>query len=151
MTKKRFFILCLISMVLFSGCSKLLIEKPEGFAIVSESKEYKAVSPEGVAYRVRVVQNYPEKNLEFWKSALKNQLVKEGYMLITDEETFQASGKEGVFFEWAVPYMNKNYAFLTGILVYGKRIALVEAAGDLDLFARYRNSILGSMKTIRLE
>lgn len=139
----------LISLSLFA-CSKLEVEKPAGFAETARKTEYRAISPEGMLYRVRSVDNYPEKDLDFWSKALKNQLAKEGYFLTDDGEKFTAGDRHGVLYEWGVRYGNEDFIYLTAIIVFDNRITIAEAGGEHTIYAKYRQPILESLKSITL-
>ncbi len=141
----------LIFFALFaSGCTNLSVKKPEGFAEVKSKKHYRAVSPEGMFYKVRTVKNYPEQDLEFWGRALSNHLIKEGYFSIGSGEPFEAGNREGILYEWGMPYGNEDYIYLTAIIIFGKTIAIVEAAGEHTVYMQYRDSMLESIENISI-
>ena len=128
------------------------IDRPQGFAETKEGQVYKAVSPEGMLFGVRTVNNYPEKGLEFWSKALMNHLAQEGYRLISANEPlgegFDAGGMQGRLFEWVVPFGNTDYIYLTAIVVSGKKIAIAEAAGEHTVYRSHRDALLESLKTL---
>jgi len=132
-----------------AACSKVTLEKPEGFAVVKSSKYYKAVSPEGMVYKVRFVKNYPEKDLDFWSRALKKQLEQEGYRFIK-EQSFTSGKKPGLILEWGAPYGTDDFIYLTAISVSGKTIIIAEAAAEFKLFTRYRDAVVKSLTTIKV-
>ena len=144
------FFCVILPVLLASGCSRIGVEKPEGFADKQSYDEYNAISPEGVLYRIRYVRNYPEKDISFWQEAVKLHLEKEGYEFLAQEE-FTAGNKEAVLFEWGAPYGHENYIYMTAIAVFGKRIAIAEAAGEYELYHTYRDALVSSIKTIRLK
>jgi hypothetical protein len=131
-----------------------LVQKPEGFAEVSPRQvaatQYKAVSPEGMIFRVRTVKNYPVQTLEFWAEALQNHLEKEGYRGISDGLSFETADNSGMIFEWAMPYGNESYIYLTAIVVSEKRIAVAEAAAEHKIYHRYREALLESLASIAI-
>jgi hypothetical protein len=142
-------LLAAVVLLCLPGCSKIKVKKPEGFAENREGSAYKAISPEGVRYGIRYVKNYPQKDILFWKDALKNHMLKSGYMLIK-EDTFTAGTQPGAYFEWGAPYGNQNYINLTAVIIYDREIAIAEAAGEVKLVSSYRNALLESIKTIQL-
>jgi len=131
-----------------------LVEKPEGFAEVlpwqTAATEYRAVSPEGMMYRVRTLKNYPVQTLEFWSEALQNHLEKEGYRGISDGQAFQTGENSGMMFEWALPYGNQSYIYLTAIVVSEKRIAVAEAAAEHTIYRRHREALRESLASITI-
>jgi len=147
--KKVYYPGVILYLILITACSMVDVEKPEGFAEARSGGMYHAVSPEGVRYRVRYVKNYPVKEIDFWQKALKIHLEKEGYDLVS-EQVYQTGDKKGVFFEWGAPYGHENYIYMTAIAVFGKKIAIAEAAGEYSLFHKYKEAIISSLQTIRL-
>ena len=136
--------------ILLSACSRIGVEKPEGFADKQSYDTYNAISPEGVQYRIRYVKNYPEKDITFWQEAVKIHLEKEGYEFIAQKE-FEAGDKKAILFEWGAPYGHENYIYKTAIAVFGKRIAIAEAAGEYELYHKYRDALVSSLQTIKLK
>jgi hypothetical protein len=149
--KNNYILYLIIVLFLISACSKIGVDKPEGFAEIKTTSSYYAVSPEGVLYRVRYVKNYPEKELAFWQEAVKTHLEKEGYELMAVEEFDTGGKKKGIFFEWGAPYGHENYIYMTAISVYRKRIAIAEAAGEYGLYHQYREALLSSMTSMMLK
>jgi hypothetical protein len=144
-------VLLLLPLLAFAA-PRLRVQPPEGFAEAEPGKgaAYRALSPEGLLYRVRLFPNEPQKTLAFWGETLKNHLLKEGYRLNGEARAFQAGETAGTAFEWLVPFGNESYLYLTAVLVAGKRIVLAEAAGPYPLFAQYRPSLTESLRSIRL-
>jgi hypothetical protein len=137
-----------------ASCTSL-VQKPEGFAAVSPGQitatHYKAVSPEGMIYRVRTLDNYPVQTLEFWADALKNHLEKEGYRSVSDGRSFEARETPGMIFEWAMPYGNESYIYITAIVVSEKKIAVAEAAAEHTIYYRYREALIESLASIMIQ
>jgi hypothetical protein len=150
----KYIIIASALLLILVSCSEFTIEKPEGFAeVVVDYYDrgeilFKAISPEGLLFKVKKVENYPRMQLEFWGEALSNQLQKEGYTLIGEEQRFRAGKNEGVYFKWGVPYGNDSYIYLTSLLVYDDEILITEAAGEQSLFNDYEDTIILSMQSI---
>jgi hypothetical protein len=131
-----------------------MVQKPEGFAAVSAwqvgATQFKAVSPEGMSYRVRALDNYPVQTLEFWADALKNHLVQEGYRAVSEGQVFEAGVNPGMIFEWAMPYGDRSYIYLTAIVVSETKIAVAEAAADYTIYYQYRDALIESLVSITI-
>ena len=136
------------ALLVLVSCSNIRIERPEGFAEYRARGSYRAVSPEGMQFGVRTVDNYPRMDLDFWTAALKSQLMNEGYRLVRDVEPFEAGSGEGVLFEWGVPYGNESYIYLTAILVSGDKIAVAEAGGEHTVYKKHREALLASIGSL---
>jgi hypothetical protein len=139
----------LICLLLTVSCSRLSVTPPDGFAELKGRRSYKAISPEGMLYRIRSVKNDPRKELEFWGEALENHLVKEGYRLNGKAQSFTNGDREGVSYEWVLPYGNESYLYLTALIVTDKTITLAEATAPYSVFIRYRQALLASLDSIR--
>jgi len=129
---------------------RLMVEPPAGFAAMAEKGVYRAVSPEGLPYRVRTFENKPEKTLAFWSETLKYHLQKEGYRLNGEGQSFLAGEAPGMAFEWLIAYGNETYLYLTAVIVTAGKIILAEAAGPYPLFIQYRQGLKNSLQSIRL-
>ena len=153
MRRRLILVVLVLLPLLASAAPRLKVQPPAGFAEAELGKgaAYRALSPEGLLFRVRLFPNEPEKTLSFWSETLKNHLVKEGYRPNGEAQAFQAGETAGAAFEWVVPYGNESYLYLTAVLVTGKQIVLAEAAGPSALFTRHRQSLSESLKTIRLK
>ena len=144
----------LAAAVLALASCTTLVQKPEGFAEVLPRQvaaaQYRAVSPEGMIYRVRTLKNYPVQTLEFWAQALQNHLEREGYRSISDGRSFQTEENSGRIFEWAMPYGNQSYIYITAIVVSQKKIAVAEATAEHTIYYQYREALIESLATITI-
>ena len=109
-------------LVLTVSCSRLSVAPPEGFAELKGGRSYRAVSPEGMLYRVRSIKNEPQKDLSFWGEALENHLRKEGYRASGESRSFESGDREGLYYEWILPAGNESYLYLTALIVTEKTI-----------------------------
>jgi hypothetical protein len=150
MFKKWFILLLFFALTGIISCTGVRAQLPAGFAKARSRRYYSAISPEGMRYRVRTVRNYPRKELDFWNEALKNHLLEEGYQLLGKGEDFSTTTAQGILYEWVVPYGSGDYIFLTAIIPAGKRVLIAEAAGEYNIYSRYRESIHESLQTLSL-
>jgi hypothetical protein len=145
----------LLLLALLTACATLKVRNPEGFAVAVSSSLlggrniFEALSPEGMLYRVRTVENYPPQGVAFWADALRNHLEEEGYTQVLETEAFEAGEREGVLFEWILPYGSEDYIYLTAIVISDEKIAIAEAAGEHTVYLHYRDALKESLKTIR--
>ena len=147
-------LIIIFSVLMIDGCAKPRVHKPQGFAEVKSGmfsgQVYKAISPEGMLFRVRSVKNYPFMGLEFWGDSLKNQLIKEGYHQSGDMVRLKSDKSDGILYEWILPYGSDDYIYMTAIMLSGKRIIIAESAAQHTVYKKYRDSILESLKTVSL-
>lgn len=141
-----------VAVLLFTAsCASFRVDLPEGFALIEEGERFIAVSPEGLRYRVKIEDNYPVKDVEFWKAALVRQLEEEGYAPWGDGEYFDCPAGRGFFIEWNVPYGGETYTYLTGIVPQGDVIYVAESAAEFSIYKTYRDALIESMKSISPE
>ncbi len=134
-----------------SAAPRVSLQAPEGYAEAGAARDgsYRALSPEGLAFRVRSFRNEPVKDLTFWAEALQAHLLKEGYRPNGEARSFEAGNLPGSAREWVVPYGQESYVYLTALLVAGERILLAEAGGPYKLYLEYRASLQKSLESIR--
>ncbi len=151
-TRRRTLALFYLAAVVLGGCvtARAALEPPAGFAAFDGERIWRALSPEGVAVSVRLVDNDPRQTLTFWAQALKTQLEKSGYTL-TAEETLDTRSGKGILFEWAAPVGEDDWIYLTALSVVGERIAIAEAAGEYSLYQKHRPAIVESLRTLQIQ
>jgi hypothetical protein len=137
---------------LLAGCATVrpVLEGPKGFAPYREVTSFRAVSPEGVVLRVRLVANDPPQTLEFWTEALKTQLAGSGYAAVREESVETRTGKASLL-EWAAPVGEESWIYLTGVAVTPQGIALIEAAGVYASYEKHRAEIIESLRTLEVQ
>jgi len=122
---------------------------PEGFAEYTESDTYKAISPEGVVYRVRTEKNRPYAELAFWKEALKKRMMDAGYVFLR-ESTITAGEREGYLLELTAPLDQSDYGYMMAIFVNNEEIIIAEAAGEVLHLKERRQAILSAIEKLSL-
>ncbi|MEL6543215.1 MAG: hypothetical protein AAFQ82_01235 [Myxococcota bacterium] len=127
-------------LLLLTGCTSFQASPPEGFAPFDDWWEFRAVSPEGVTFRVREEDNEPEADLAFWSEALKNRMDDAGYVFVKDGEV-KAGSVSGYALELAAPFGQTDYSYLIAIFVQGSDIVIVESAGEVTEFSERRSAI----------
>jgi hypothetical protein len=121
---------------------------PAGFAPYTQTTKIKAVSPEGVVYRVRSEDNKPFAELTFWKEALKKRMLDAGYIFL-NEAPIEADAQEGYLLELTAPYGQQDYTYLVAVFVHGKKIIIAEAAGEVGDLAARRTAVLEAIQNLK--
>jgi len=126
---------------------------PTGFARYSDSREFKAVSPEGVVFRVRSEENKPFAELPFWKEALKKRMLDAGYIFLREAPitAVAANDQPGYLLELTAPLGEEDYTYLTAVFVRGKKIVIAEAAGEVTDLDSRRDAILAAIQGLKLD
>lgn len=146
-----FYLITLCAVILSTSCVSNPYphgEVPEGFALIQEDAfetgYWTSISPEGVKYRLRVVENKPLQSLDFWSRSLTAEMTRRGFInkgtpFLLDEESIWGA-------EWVVPQGSEDYLFLTALKVEGGNILIAEAAGPTNIFMEYRQDILDALE-----
>ncbi len=135
------------ALLALGACRGFHAETPEGFAAFDDWRRFRAVSADGVMYRVRSEENEPEATLDFWKEALRERMTDAGYTFVADQEL--AAGSPGYLLELAAPVGEQDYSYLVAIFVRGDDILIAEASGEVSRFAGRRDAIVAAMAAVK--
>lgn len=142
------FFLMFVTVLMVSGCKTLPANAPEGFAAYQGENPFRAVSPDGVMYRVRTAENKPFAELSFWKTALKKHMTDSGYRFISDSEV-AADNLTGYQLELSAPVGDKDYTYLIALFVKRDTLIIAEASGEISSFKKLQASIIEAIKKIK--
>jgi len=137
-------LICLLSSCAIHGTH------PEGFAPYQQefrAQDYKAVSPEGVTWRIHHEKHTPMADLQFWKDAVRKRMGDAGYN-ITDSAFFKAQGQSGFAFELAAPLGQEDFRYLVGAVPLGTSLIVIEAAGPSEAYLHRKVKILEALGNI---
>lgn len=118
---------------------------PTGFAPYRERRSVRATSPDGVVYALRVEKNKPEADLAFWKEALESHLKGAGY-LVLGRADLEAGGMKGALLELGAPSGDRDFAWTIALFVEGRRLYVVEAAGESRAFAARKEAVMAAIR-----
>lgn len=130
------------------GCTRFQAEAPQGFATYEQKSPFRAVSPDGVVFRVRSEKNKPHAELPFWKEALKKRMVDAGYRFVSEKD-IKAGGKDGYLLELAAPLGNQDYTYVIALFQNEEHLVIVESAGEISRFSARRDAVLAALDKLR--
>lgn len=148
MKNRRGWVVVLVLLAGVAGCRGFEASAPEGFAAFDGYWQFKAVSSDGVLYRVRAVRHEPEADLAFWKEAFKKRMLEAGYNFLAESEV-QVGGEKAYQLELAAPVGQMDYAYTVTLLVRKGKLVLAEAAGEVTSFAKHREALAAAVQKIR--
>jgi hypothetical protein len=141
---RLFFFLLLVAACLLCACKTIPRNVPEGFAAYKGNGIFRAVSSDGVMYRIRNEENKPFAELPFWKTALKKHMLDSGYRFI-GESDITSDGRPGYQLELSAPLGDKDYIYLIALFVNGDRLVIAEASGEAVTFRKHRDSVTAAV------
>ena len=145
-------LLCSFALFL-SSCASFQPALPQGFAAYDESnnrKDYKAVSPEGITWRIHSEEHKPVADLAFWKPALRKRMSEAGYRVM-DSTAIQAGSTPGWALELAAPLGQSDFTYLVAVLPGKKDLIVVEASGTTEDYLKRKGDILEALTKIALK
>jgi hypothetical protein len=156
MTRKRVATLVGLVVVAAAGVAAAVCVRPtfsatapHGFAAFGGWFELKAVSPEGVVFRVRSEANEPKAELSFWREALKRRMLDAGYTFV-GESDIRASDRAGYLLELAAPQGAMDYSYLAAVFVDGSHLVIAEAAGEVTKLRERRQDLVAAIAAIKM-
>lgn len=134
---------------LLGGCTPFRSAAPADFAAYEAGESLQAVGAERVVYQVKRLENKPFAALAFWQVALKERLLKAGYVL-SAEGAIQAGGETGYYIETTAPRGTADYMYLVALFVQGKNLIVVESGGELAAYKPQRDKIFAAIRAADL-
>lgn len=132
----------------FIACRSYKATPPEGFAAFEKTDDFKAVSPDGVVFRMRDEPNKPDGDLPFWKEALKKRMLASGYTFFAERDLKTQAGEAGYLLELSAPLGPRDYSYLVAVFRKGSKLVIGEVAGEvLPVKARHDAIIAALEKT----
>ncbi|MDR1759908.1 MAG: hypothetical protein LBR60_05205 [Fibrobacter sp.] len=147
----RFFGLLLTALILAS-CASFRAVPPENFAAYKESKEdgtvkFKAISPDGVLYRVSEYEQESEASAEFWGEALLLKMKNSNYK---QEETLTLTigNQPAAAYLFSLASSTGTDFYLIAAVQSKGKVFVVEAAGEEEKFNARKTEILEAIGKI---
>jgi hypothetical protein len=122
---------------------------PDGFSAWRKKGRYRAASSDDVLFRVRSERHKPKAELAFWKEAVRERMVAAGYRLVAEGD-IEAGGTKGATIELAAPIGTEDWTYLVAFFLDGRRLVVVESAGEITKFDARRAAILEAIGNIQI-
>jgi len=136
---------------LLSGCAPYKAQAPEGYAAWDQSSPYKAISADGVLFRVHSESDETKAGLQFWKEAVHTKLNDAGYLFQDSTAIKIGSGEDAWVLEYATPMGARDYTYTVALTVKGEDIVIAESGGELEDYKKDREKIIAALKKLKLE
>jgi hypothetical protein len=130
-----------------AGCAHFKAVMPDGFARYRGESVFRAVSPDGIVFKVHHTANKPYAELPFWQEALSTRMQNAGYTLI-DSSKATISGCPAFFIEVAAPLGNDDESYLIAVILDKKQLIIAEAAGEAVKFRNRKDAVVEAIKKI---
>ena len=137
------------ALLLVVGCDAFKAKAPEGFAVYEGNRPFRAMSSDGVVYRVRTVNDSTDAKLGFWQEALKNRMLDAGYTFLREGEA-KSANQTGYVLEVTAPFGVRDYTYLMAVFKQGKHLVLVESSGEVATFEKRRPQVLAAIEQLAI-
>lgn len=131
----------------FSGCASFHAAIPDGFAAYKQTGTVRAVSPDGIVFKVFRTANKPYAELPFWQEALCTRMRNAGYTFL-DSISMTVAGCPAFLLETAAPVGAEDQSYLIAILLNKKQIIIAESAGEVVKFRSRKPAVIEAIKKI---
>lgn len=143
--------LLLVPIYLISCSAPFKGVAPRDFAVVesknTSKKEYQALHPDGLMYRISVEPNEPKANLAFWTEAMKKDLSSKGYELLSsDRHQYPAFQREWQL--WSIPTEGMPQFYWIWLRAGVKHILIAESGGSSLIFPKIEADLQKASDTI---
>ncbi len=144
-------LLVLAALLALVDCGAAQPMTPIGFAACSGDGRtpFRAVSAEGVVYRVRREPNPGAAPLAFWKEALAARMRAAGYTVLAEDTLSDAGTAPGTLLDLVAPRGTRDQGYLVGLFVRDETLVIVEAAGERAALDARRSALLAAIHTSR--
>jgi hypothetical protein len=152
-TKTLCLLFALGSSALSAGCARgYAIETPDGFAELDDNDDYgyRATSAEGVVLAVRKEDNDPKGGLDFWSTAVKNDLSARGYQLAKTKSIKSKNGVAGQELRYETVRSGRPNVLWVAVFVSGKHVIVVEAGGDVAHFEKSEDKVEAAIENLEV-
>ena len=143
-------ILVVFGIITLSSCSHYNAKAPSGYGVFDEGDDFRALSSEGVVFRVKELENEPKASLNFWKEALSHKMKASGYIFIK-ESKLKIDSNEAVQLEWGSFYNKSDYTYINTLVVKDDWIFVVEVAGESSLIEKDRKAISKAIQEVEFK
>jgi hypothetical protein len=120
---------------------------PEGFSAWDDKRGYRAISADGVVFRIRRVEHEPEGELAFWRDAARERMVAAGYELLG--EGLLEGRDDAAWLDLAAPIGDQDWGYLVAFYPRGEDLVIAEAVGEVRALDARKDALLAAMSDLR--
>jgi hypothetical protein len=142
------FLLTFVALFLFS-CASFKAKAPENFAEYSDSPsgKFKAVSSDGVLYRVSGYKQKTEASMDFWREAFLLKMKNANYKQ-EDSLNITIGGKPAIGYIFSFANSTGSDLYLVAAVQSKEKMFVVEATGESAKFETRKKDILNAIGSI---
>ena len=138
--------------IFFFSCASFKAKAPENFAEYSDTPncKFKAVSSDGVLYRVSEYEQKSEASADFWKEAFLLKMKNANYKQ-EDSLNISIGGKPAIGYIFSFANAAGHDLYLVAAVQSKETMFVVEAAGESAKFETRKQDILNAINNIIID
>ncbi|MDR2595183.1 MAG: hypothetical protein LBC87_10495 [Fibromonadaceae bacterium] len=145
---KILFILTIVVQTI--SCASFKASEPRNFAAYeSESDKFKAISSDGVLYRVSAYEQKSEASMDFWKEAFLLKMKNSNYKQ-EDSLNISIDGKVAIGYIFSFVNSTGHDLYLVAAVQSKEKMFVVEATGESSKFENRKKDILDAIGSINI-
>jgi len=142
--------LLIFSALLLFSCASFKAKEPKNFAAYeSESDKFKAISADGVLYRVSAYEQKSEASMDFWREAFLLKMRNSNYKQ-EDSLNINIGGKAAIGYIFSFANSTGHDLYLVAAVQSKEKMFVVEASGESAKFENRRKDILDAIGSIKV-
>jgi len=142
--------LLIFSTILLFSCASFNAKEPKNFApYETESDKFKAISSDGVLYRVSAYEQKSEASMDFWKEAFLLKMKNSNYKQ-EDSLSISIGGKAAMGYIFSFANSTGQDLYLVAAVPNGSKMVVVEASAERGKFNTRKADILSAIGEIEL-
>lgn len=131
------------------------VKTAQGFVELREQQEqgyaYRATTPEGVVFAVRIVEDPEQADLEFWAKAVTLELREvQGYALLSDEAVTSADGTRGRRLRLARELDKETLDYWVSLYLAQGRLFVIESGARREQFEQAKAGVLAMEQSVKV-
>ncbi len=130
------------------ACGPKLAPPPSFARVDGGDYDDRVTTPQGVVVAVRKEANDPRADVAFWSRAIDLRLLHDGYARASESPITTDRGLAGVELAYARADEGRTYRYEVAVFVDGKRLYLVEAGGDAEVFDPARADVEKALRSL---
>jgi hypothetical protein len=133
------------------SCAPFIAKAPENFAAYNENEgdTFRAISSDGVLYRVSAYKQKSEASMDFWKDAFSLNMRNLNYKQ-EDSLNISISGKAAMGYIFSFANSTGQDLYLVAAVPNGNKMLVVEASAEREKFNARKADILKAIGEIEL-
>ena len=142
--------LLIFSALLLFSCASFKAKEPKNFAAYeSESDKFKAISADGVLYRVSAYEQKSEASMDFWREAFLLKMRNSNYKQ-EDSLNINIGGKAAIGYIFSFANSTGHDLYLVAAVQSKEKMLVVEATGESAKFENRKKDILDAIGNIKV-